>query len=126
MGSELEERESYVDQEAPTYNYTDISPQEFLQHLWPKGHPLVIRGVKKKGKWDPGYWIERYGHECVTLENCETGETKASTVGEYLSTYGEMSPRKEIWKLKARLSTASLYNNRLTSCTSGLASPREF
>ena len=38
----------------------------------------------------------------VTLENCETGETKTSTVAEFLGTYGAEDPGAEIWKLKVR------------------------
>lgn len=111
---ELGENEPYSDREAPTYNVNDINPRQFVNHLWPLGVPLVLRGVKKKGNWGPEYWIERYGDQKVTLENCETGETKTATVEEYLSTYGAITPRTEAWKLKVRWVIALLFNNRLT------------
>jgi hypothetical protein len=58
--------------------------------------------VKKQGHWGPDYWILRYGDNAVTLEDCDTGEVRKSTVAEYLHTYGVGVPRRKIWKLKVR------------------------
>jgi hypothetical protein len=92
--------EPYQAQQPATFNYADVSPHEFIENLWPKSCPLLIRGANIQGKWDPGYWISRYGDIEVMLENCQTGEIKPSTVGEFLCTYGADGPRSETWKLK--------------------------
>jgi hypothetical protein len=101
----------YCPREATTLNCQDINPEYFMECLWPEGYPLVLRGSKIQGNWGPDYWILRYGHQNVTLENCETGETKASTVAEFLCTYGTESLRSETWKLKVRWITPFPYNN---------------
>jgi len=47
----------------------------------------VVTGVKQQGVWNPQYFIKAYGSTPVKLENCETGEVKDSTVGEFFLTF---------------------------------------
>jgi hypothetical protein len=95
--------EPYQPREPLTFNWLDVSSQEFQDKIWPRGCPVLIRGSKIQGNWGPEYWISRYGHIDVTIENCETGETGPSTVAAFLRTYGTVSlenPRAGVWKLK--------------------------
>lgn len=96
----LDVDEPYKARDPAIFDSGDVSPQKFLEQLWPIGHPFVIRGSKIQGSWGPDYWISRYRDQQVTLENCETGETKPSTVAEFLCSYGTEMSRAEIWKLK--------------------------
>lgn len=84
------------------YNCSEIDPQDFIERIWPIGRPVVLRGMKLQGDWGPEYWIERETHKVVTVEDCRTGETRKTTVPEYLKSFGAGSPRSTVEKLKVR------------------------
>jgi hypothetical protein len=95
----------YCTQQPPTFNCDEVDPQIIFK-IWSEGDPLVLRGCHMQGHWGPSYWISRFGTEGVTLEHCETGETKKSTVAEFLQTYGTEVSLADVWKLKVRRRTA--------------------
>jgi hypothetical protein len=61
---------------------------------------VVVSEVLIQGSWDPSYFINTFDDEGVTLINCETGETKKSTVKEYFETFLNPTGESGIWKLK--------------------------
>ena len=81
-------------QESPDFT------EQFLQY-WSLGKPAVVTGVKQQGVWNPQYFIKAYGSTPVKLENCETGEVKDSTVGEFFLTFFTSDSLSYIWKIKA-------------------------
>jgi len=76
---------------------------DFL-HEWSKGLPLVITDLMIQGSWDPQYFIDHFGWMPVTVVNCETGDTKPSTVKKFFSLFlhpeDRTGPWAGIWKLK--------------------------
>lgn len=85
--------------ESSRFRHADTGSPEFLQ-LWSEGIPFVITDVKRRCKWDPQHFIDRYGKIDVTLEDCETGELLESTVAKYFQTFLSPDKRDRTWKLK--------------------------
>jgi hypothetical protein len=61
---------------------------------------MVVSEVLIQGLWDPSYFINKFDDKGFTLINCETGETKKSTVKEYFETFLNPTGESGIWKLK--------------------------
>jgi hypothetical protein len=93
--------EEYSIRQAPTFRHAQLSDDEFLR-LWSEGKPVVITDIAQQGTWGPDYFMERYGDTEVTIEDCETGELRKTTVRSYFQTYVESGERNSVWKLKVR------------------------
>jgi hypothetical protein len=99
LGLQSRSSDEYRDLDAPRF-YTDtFNDLEFLRH-WSQGLPAVVGPIQYQGHWGPEYFIERYGTESVTLEDCETGETKPTTVADFFQSLLITDRRTHIWKLK--------------------------
>jgi len=83
----------------PRYNNKSLKVSDFL-HDWSRGLPVVVVEVLIQGLWDPSYFINTFDDEGVTLINCETDQTKKSTVKEYFETFLNPTGESGIWKLK--------------------------
>ena len=90
---------TYHERDPPRFCFEDLSSTGFIRH-WSYGVPAVVNSVKFQGKWDPDYFINTYGEQKVTLEDCETGKTKPSTVAAFFRGFLDPSNRDRIWKLK--------------------------
>lgn len=99
-----------------------LNISDFL-HEWSKGLPLVITDLMIQGSWDPQYFIDHFGWMPVTVVNCETGDTKSSTVTKFFSLFLHPEDRTGswagIWKLKVAFHfiffLASLLNSASTN-----------
>jgi hypothetical protein len=89
----------YSELAAPKFHTSRFSDAEFLRH-WSQGLPAVVGPVHFQGNWDPQYFIEAFGPEPVTLEDCETGNILMSTVAEFFTGFLTPGQREAIWKVK--------------------------
>lgn len=96
---ELGVQEEYSEREAPRFCADNLSDGEFLRY-WSLGLPAVVGSIHFQGHWDPSYFIETYGEEPVTLEDCDTGMTQRSNVAEFFQTLITPGKRSFIWKIK--------------------------
>ena len=86
----------------------NLSPVELADHL-SRGIPVVVTDIEIQGTYDPQYFRDRYRTKGVTLENCETGQQRRSTVEKFFETFGKpwLRTEGEIWKLKVHLALHS-------------------
>jgi hypothetical protein len=59
-----------------------------------------VRNMYPQGKWDPSYFIERYGEQIVDLHDCETRSTCKSTITAFFQSFGKPRDGGQILKLK--------------------------
>jgi hypothetical protein len=97
------ENQSYTPQEVLHMTYDKLDPVVFGESL-ARGRPIVVTGLQRRlqGKWDPTYFIERFGSQKVTLIDCETESQVKSTVADFFQGFGPATGDKRIVKLKAR------------------------
>jgi hypothetical protein len=101
--------EHYSKKSAPTFRHANLSNNEFLRH-WSEGKPIVVTDVKQQGGWNPEYFISRYRITPVIVEDCETGDSWKSTVGEFFENFLKHDERT-IWKLKVILFSFWVYTS---------------
>jgi hypothetical protein len=92
-------------QEAPRFLHENLETSKFRWY-WVQGIPIVVSGVKLQGTYDPAHFIDHYGHLYVTIENCETGEKKRTTVALFFEDFGKPAGERNwpgSWKLKVCL-----------------------
>jgi hypothetical protein len=91
--------------EAPIFDLRTLNSTQ-LPLVWSRGVPMVVSHIESRlqGDWGPSYFIDQYGSNKVTIQNCATLEEKHSTVGEFFRTFGTTSldDRTQILKLKVR------------------------
>ena len=85
--------------DVPRYCKQDMNMSAFLNEL-AQGIPAVVTHVPIQGRWDPQYFIDTYGQQPVTLENCVTGETKPVLVADFFNDFLRPNERTGVWKLK--------------------------
>lgn len=73
-----------------------------FKQAWSQGLPVVITDVQIEDI-GPEYFIRKFPHMRVDLEDCETGArpSKKPTVGEFLPDFGRSIDPTKTWKLKA-------------------------
>lgn len=73
--------------------------------LWRKGLPLLVKSVlpRFKIKWNPRYFMERYGDQTCLVVECQTDTNKRVSVKEFFGWFGAYEERTECWKLKVLL-----------------------
>jgi hypothetical protein len=73
-----------------------------FESIWGRETPVIVTDVlsKLQGKYDPIYFIQRYGSQSVNLVDCDTGCMQASKVADFFRDFGSGAQRKSIEKLK--------------------------
>jgi hypothetical protein len=103
--------ETYHERDSPRFRHEDLSDTEFVRH-WSYGIPVVVSSLNFQGTWDPAYFIRTFGTKDVTIENCETGETRLSNVAAFFQKF--LDPGDGIWKLKVSCCFFSFLASLLT------------
>ena len=82
-----------------------VDDQNFLQ-IWSFGEPFVATGclVKAKLSWNPQYFINQYGKELCSIEDCVTGKSMRTTVRFFFEQFGKPSEERPCLKLKVQSS----------------------
>jgi [histone H3]-dimethyl-L-lysine9 demethylase len=83
------------------YSDAELTEDVFCS-IWLRGDPLVVSGLLPKFRiqWTPQYFMEKYGKQMCHVLDCQTDETKNTTVREFFSGFGKYEGRKNCWKLK--------------------------
>lgn len=83
----------------------DLTEAVFRRH-WAKGHPLLITeiGSKLKEPWTPQWFMEMYGSQECDIIECQTNQSKRTTVRGFFGNFGSYEGRQECWKLKVSCS----------------------
>jgi hypothetical protein len=83
---------------------TRLDHAKFRQIL-ARSEPLVVTSVQyvMQGKWNPTYFVRRYGSQEVTITDCESDHEYSSTVAQFFSGFGTQKPgtNNRVLKLKA-------------------------
>jgi len=77
-------------------------PSPAFATLWRLGLPLLVKGVLERFKirWDPQYFIERYGDQSCLVIECQTEESEQVPVSTFFRQFGQYKDRGKCWKLK--------------------------
>jgi hypothetical protein len=95
--------DGYDMQEAPRIRHRQLTSTEFHAH-WSRGIPVIVTNVVLQGKWGPQYFVREHGETKITLVDCETEQTRNSTVAEFFGSFGQSEGRTKIEKCKASFS----------------------
>lgn len=79
----------------PTTSAAEVSLAQF-QELWRKGGvPLVLTGLMDKFqlKWTPAYFMDNYGDAECMVDDCQTGQTLATTIGDFFEIFSDPGDR---------------------------------
>ncbi|TFY68723.1 hypothetical protein EVG20_g3448 [Dentipellis fragilis] len=76
--------------------------EDIFREAWRQGYPLVVTDQLSKFAigWTPEYFIEKYGEQECSIVECQTNETKQTTVGEFFKQFKTREGRTGCWKLK--------------------------
>ena len=100
--------------DAPKISTSATAPSPAFASLWRLGLPLLVKGVldRFKIRWNPQYFIERYGAQSCLIIECQTEVNRRVHVAEFFEQFGQYKDRTECWKLKVRsLSCFYFVNN---------------
>ncbi|KDR74489.1 hypothetical protein GALMADRAFT_250463 [Galerina marginata CBS 339.88] len=77
-------------------------PPPVFSSLWSQGYPLLVKGVlpRFKVKWNPAYFMERYGDQTCLVVECQTDTNRRIPVKDFFGWFGAYQDRKECLKLK--------------------------
>lgn len=81
---------------------SSTAPSPVFASLWRLGLPLLVKGVLERFKirWNPQYFIERYGDQPCLIIECQTEVNRRVHVAEFFEQFGKYKDRTECWKLK--------------------------
>ena len=88
-----------------------VSEQNFL-HIWTFGKPFIATGclVKANLSWSPQYFIDQYGGQLCSIEDCMTGKSMHTTVRSFFEWFGKPSEEWPCLKLKVLSSFICSYH----------------
>ena len=86
----------------PKVSTSPRTPSPAFASLWRLGLPLLVKGVLERFKirWNPQYFIERYGDQLCLIIECQTEANRRTHVANFFQQFGQYKDRTECWKLK--------------------------
>ena len=88
--------------DVPKVSTSMTAPSPAFASLWRLGLPLLVKGVldRFRIRWNPQYFIERYGDQSCLIIECQTEVNRRVRVAEFFEQFGQYKDRTECWKLK--------------------------
>jgi lysine-specific demethylase 3 len=88
--------------DAPKVSTSTTAPSPAFASLWRLGLPLLVKGGfdRFKIRWNPQYFIERYGDQSCLIIECQTEVNRRVRVAEFFEQFGQYKDRTESWKMK--------------------------
>jgi JmjC domain, hydroxylase len=76
-----------------------------FKQSWARSEPVVVTDLQQslQGTWTPGYFIENFGSEQVTIIDCESDQEFDATVAIFFQSFGSTEDGKRMLKLKVRI-----------------------
>ncbi|CAA7269026.1 unnamed protein product [Cyclocybe aegerita] len=83
-------------------NSSSTTPATSFASLWQQGKPLLVKDCQSRFKlrWDPEYFIQKYGDQGCLIVECQTDVNRRVTIRDFFSDFGKYEGRTECWKLK--------------------------
>jgi hypothetical protein len=97
-----------------------------FRRSWSQSEPMVVTDVQHtlQGSWNPDYFKQTFGHQSVTVIDCETNEELKSTVRDFFETFGSPVTQRRTLKIKVRMYRRILLEPYFNTDVLGLASPK--